>query len=125
MVPLAGKDFPDSSDDLAASIEEALGEVFTLPKKNGVTVEGKFPALKTVKINLNGASISAKEPPPKPKPTGKREPGPKVAKLEVTGQPIQYEQTKLNLKVTGSGLAFDFAKDKKGNAMLVLTDAED
>ena len=126
MFPLAGKDFPTSSDELATSIEEALGEVFTMPKKNGVTVDGpKFPALKTVRINLSGATVSAKEPPPKPKPVGKRQPGVRVAKLEVTGQPIQYEQTKLNLKVIGSGLAFDFARDKKGNALLVLADAED
>ncbi|MDQ3441657.1 MAG: hypothetical protein M3478_15040, partial [Planctomycetota bacterium] len=126
MFPLAGKNFPTSSDELATSIEEALGDVFTLPKKNGVTIDGaKFPALKTVKINLSGATVSAKEPPPKPRPVGKRQPGVRVAKLEVTGQPIQYEQTKLSLKVTGSGLAFDFARDKKGNPLLVLAEAED
>ncbi|HEV2292681.1 MAG TPA: hypothetical protein VGR35_02430 [Tepidisphaeraceae bacterium] len=126
MFPLAGKNFPTSSDELATSIEEALGEVFAMPKRSGVTVDGaKFPALKTVKINLTGATISAKEPPPKPKPTGKRQPGVRVEKLEVTGQPIQYEQTKLNLKVAGSGLAFDFARDKKGKPLLVLAEAED
>jgi hypothetical protein len=125
MFPLAGKDFPTSSEQLAVSIEEALGEVFTLPKKSGVAVEGKFPALKTVKINLSGATVGAKEPPPKSKPVGKRQPGPTVAKLDVTAQPIQYEQTKLNLKVTGSGLAFDFARDKKGNPLLVLTGADE
>jgi hypothetical protein len=127
MFPLAGKNFPSSSDELATSIQDALAEVFTMPtKKNGVTVDGaKFPQLKTVRINLSGATISAREPPPKPKPTGKRQPGVRVAKLEVIGQPIQYEQTKLNLKVTGSGLAFDFARDKKGHPLLILADAED
>lgn len=126
MFPLAGKDFPSSSDELATSIEEALGEVFALPKKDGVTINGaKFPALQTVKINLSGATVSAKKPPPKPKPVGKRQAGVRVAKLEVSGQPIQYEQTKLNLKVTGSGLVFDFARDKKGNPLLVLAEAED
>ncbi len=125
MFPLAGKDFPSSGDELAASIADALREVFTLSAKNGVTVDGKFPALKGVKINLSGATVNVKEPPPKPKPTGKREPGVRVAKLEVTGQPIQYEQTKLHLQVSASGLVFDFARDKKGKALLVLTDAED
>ncbi len=126
MFPLAGKEFPTSSDELASSIEDALAEVFTLPKKCGVTVDGaKFPALKTVKINLSGATVSATEPPPKPKPTGKREPGVRVEKLDITGHPIQYEQTKLNLKVTGSGLVFDFARDKKGKPLLVLAEAED
>src|SRR5688572_3496575 len=107
MFPLAGKEFPSSGDELATAIGEALGDVFELPGKNGSGVNiagGKFPALKTVKINLNGATVSATEPPPKPKPTGKRQPGPHVDKLEITAQPINYEQTKLNLKVTGSGL---------------------
>src|SRR5215213_2553343 len=127
MFPLAGKKFPTSSEELAASIEEALGDVFSLPNKNsGVSIDGgKYPSLKMVKINLNGASVSATEPPPKPKGVGKREGGVKVAKLEIVGQPIQYEQTKLNLKVSGTGLKFDFDRDKKGHPLLVLTDAED
>lgn len=126
MFPLAGKEFPTSSDELASSIEEALGKVFTMPKSNGVVVDGaKFPSLKTVKINLSGATVSAKKPPPKPTPVGKRQAGVRVDKLEVTGQPIQYEQTKLHLKVTGSGLAFDFARDKSGKPLLVLAEAKD
>ncbi len=125
MFPLAGKDFPTTANELAASIEKALAEVFTLAKSNGVTVEGKLPSLKAVKIDLSGATVSASEPPPKPKPAGKRGPAVKVDKLEVTGQPIHYQKTKLNLKVTGSGLAFDFAHDKKGKPLLVLTDADD
>lgn len=128
MFPLAGKDFPSSADELAVAIQDALTDVFELPGRNGtgVNVTGpKFPALKTVRINLNGATVSATEPPPKPKPTGKRQPGPHVDKLEITAQPIQYENTKLNLKVTGSGLQFDFARDKKGHPLLVLTDADD
>ena len=126
MFPLAGKTFPDSSDALARSIEDALGEVFELPKKSVVAIkDGKFPKLKTVRINLSGASVSATEPPPKPKPTGKREDGPRVDKLEITAQPIKYEKTQLNLKLSGTGLQFDFARDKKGHPLLVLTDAED
>jgi hypothetical protein len=126
MFPLAGKSFPQTSDALARSIEDALGEVFELPKKTVVQIgDGKFPKLKTVRINLSGASVSATEPPDKPKPSGKREDGPRVDKLEITAQPIKYEQTQLNLKVTGSGLQFDFARDKKGHPLLVLTDAED
>jgi hypothetical protein len=123
--PLAGKEFPASSDDLAASIESALGDVFSLPKNSGVTIDGaKFPRLKTVRINLDGATVSAKEPPPKPKPTGKRQPAVRVDKLDISGQPIRYEQAKLNLHVTGSGLAFDFARDKKGRPLLVLAGAQ-
>lgn len=126
MFPLAGKEFPTSNEELASAIETALGEVMSLPSKGGVDISGgKFPSIKTVKINLDGAKVNATEPPPKPVAVGKRKPGVKVDKLEVSAQPIQYEQAKLNLKMSGSGLSFDFGKDKKGGALLVLTDAED
>jgi hypothetical protein len=125
--PLAGKEFPGSSEELAEAIEEALGEVFSVPaKKGGVSVSGgKFPELKTVKINLNDAAVSANEPPGKLKSVGKRSRGIRVEKLEVTGQPIHYENTKLNFKVAGSGLKFDFGRDRKGKPLLILTDAEE
>src|SRR5687768_14178575 len=124
MFPLAGKQFPSSGDELATSIHDALADVLSLPnKKSGVNISGgTFPQLKTVKINLDGAAVSASEPPPKPEPAGKRQRGVTVERLEVTAQPIRYEKTKLNLKIAGSGLAFDFARDKKGNPLLVLTD---
>jgi len=127
MFPLAGKKFPTSADELAAALNDALGEVFSLPKKtSGVSVDGggKFPAIKSVDIDLDGATVSADKPPPKPIGTGKREPGPRVDKLELSGQPIRYEQAKLNLKLSAQGLKFDFDRDKKGNALLVLTDAK-
>ena len=127
MFPLAGKSFPDSAEDLESAINTALSDVFTLDGKNsGAHIEAtKFPNIKTVKINLDDATVSANKPPPKPIPTGKhRETGPKVEKLDLSAQPIHYEKAKLNLKVNATGLKFDFDKDKKGNPLLVLTDAK-
>src|SRR3954465_5272147 len=124
MFPLAGKTFPKSPDDLADAITTALAEVFTLDGDDAVAISGgKFPAIKTVRVNLDGATISADpdKPPPKPLGTGKREPGPRVDKFDLSAQPIKYEQAKLNLKVSASGLTFDFDRDKKGNPLLVLT----
>ena len=127
MFPLAGKEFPTTSDDLASAIEDALATVFTLPaKKDAVSVEGgKFPDVKTVRLDLDGASVSAKEPPPKPVATGKRKPGISVGKLEISGKPIKYQNAGLELDVTARGLTFEFGRDKQGNPLLVLTDAED
>ena len=126
MFPLAGKNFPENSDELAEAIRGALGQVLELPKSHGaVTAEGKFPSIRMLRINLNGASVSATEPPPKPRPTGKREPGVAVEQLEVTGKPIQYEKNKLDLELRASGVKFDFGRDKKGQPLLVLADAND
>lgn len=125
MFPLAGKEFPTDSDELADSIREALSEVFSLPKPaSAVVIDGdKFPSLKSVKINLTGASLEASEPPPKPAPTGKRHEGISVKDLQIVGKPIQYEQNQLNLSLTARDVSFDFARDKKGHPLLVLTDA--
>jgi len=127
MFPLSGKKFPTSTDELKDSITAALTDVFTPDgdEEEVVTIDGgKFPALKSVSINLDGATVSTNKPPPKPIGTGKRQPGPSVTKLDLTASPIQYEQAKLNLKLTAAGLQFDFDRDKTGNPLLVLTDAK-
>ena len=126
MFPLAGKDFPESADGLAAAIGEALAQVLTLPKKDSaVTAEGEFPSIRKLKVNLNNAAVSAAEPPPKPQPAGKRQKGIEVDQLEVTGKPIKYEKNKLELELKASGVSLDFARDKKGQPLLVLADAKD
>jgi hypothetical protein len=127
MFPLAGKEFPTTSDELDEALAGALAEVFTLPKKNtGVSVTGgEFPDVGKVAINLDGASVTANEPPPPPVGVGKRKPGITVDKLQLTGHPIRYEQTKLDLELSASGLEFEFDRDKQGNPLLVLTDAKD
>ena len=127
MFPLATRTFPDTPEALEAAINAALSDVFSLKGKSaGASIDGaKLPSIKTVKINLDDAAVSATEPPSKPIGTGKsREPGPKVEKLDLSAQPIHYEKAKLNLKLNATGLKFDFDKDKKGNAVLVLTDAK-
>jgi hypothetical protein len=127
MFPLSGKKFPTTSEELDECITSALTDVFTVDgdEADVVIIEGgKFPALKTVTIDLDNATVTASKPPPKPIGTGKRQPGPTVDKFQLSAAPIQYEQAKLNLKLTASGLKFDFDRDKKGNPLLVLTDAK-
>jgi hypothetical protein len=127
MFPLAGKTFPTSGDELGSAIQAALEEVLTFPKKgNAVKVaEADFPAVKSLKIDLSNATVNADNPPPAPKPKGKRSTGITVAQLDVTGHPIFYEKSKADLELKAKGLTFDFAHDAKGNALLVLTDAKD
>lgn len=126
MFPLSGKKFPTSTEELDEAITDALTDVFAVSgdKDDVVDVQGKFPSLKSVTIHLDGAQVSAKKPPPKPLGTGKRQDGPSVSRLELSAAPIQYEQAKLYLTLTASGLKFDFDRDKKGNPLLVLTDAK-
>jgi hypothetical protein len=126
MFPLAGKKFPTSADELADALTAALAGVFALKGADAVDVAGgKFPSVKTVTIDLDGATVSANKLPPKPVGVGKREPGPSVDKLNLSAQPIKYEKAELNLKLSATGLEFDFDRDKKGNPLLVLASAKD
>src|SRR5947209_7556758 len=127
MFPLSGKDFPQNAEELASGIRDALADVLKFSKKSDpVTVSGgSFPAIKQVKVDLSGAQISIKEPPPQPKPKGKRQPGITVDQLQVQADPICYEKSKATFNLSATGLKFDFAHDQRGNAMLVLTDAKD
>lgn len=126
MFPLSGRDFPQTAGALCAAIEGALCDVLKFPKGSApVTVSGKFPELKQVKIDLSGAQVSINEPPPQPKPRGKRQPGVTVDQLQVTGHPIIYEKSRADLDVNARGLTFDYAHDQQGDAMLVLTDAKE
>ena len=106
MFPLAGKKFPTSIDELQDALNDALGDLFTLPGNgSGVKITGtRLPSIKSVRINLDDAAVTATKPPPKPLGTGKREPGPKVERLELSAQPIRYEQAKLNLKLSAAAL---------------------
>ena len=126
MFPLSGTTFPTDGDELAAAIEGALAEVLKLKKAHSpVSVVGRnFPDIKQMLISLDGACVELDHPPPQPKPTGKRVPGITVEHLGVSGHPIQYEKSKLDLDLTARGVAFDFAKDKSGRPLLVLKDAE-
>jgi hypothetical protein len=91
-----------------------------------VTVDApKFPSIKRIKVDISDASVSADEPPPKPKPTGKREKGVHVDQLEVVGKPIRYEGSKLELELKAKNVEFDFGKDKGGKPLLVLSGADE
>jgi hypothetical protein len=127
MFPLAGTDYPASTEQLTRAIHDALAQVLTFPKKNEVVHAdgGEFPDIQKMRIDLSGAKVNIGNPPPQPKPRGKRHSGVAIGQLEVVGQPIQYEKSKANFHLKASGLSFDFARDAQSHPLLVLTDARD
>lgn len=126
MFPLAGKDFPTSKDQLAKAIREALSKYLTFPGTGSIlTAEGgTWPDIRSAKLDLSGARVNGSELPMPPRPEGKRESGITVGQLDVDGQPIHFQSSRLNLSLQASGVRFDFARDAEGNPMLVLKDAD-
>src|SRR4051812_50097909 len=101
MLPLAGNKLPSSADELQESLDESLTQVFSLPSDDaGVSIDGgKFPSIKTVKIDLDGATVVANKPPAKAIGVGKREPGVRADKVGLGGPPSRDERAKVNLKL--------------------------
>jgi hypothetical protein len=126
MFPLAGKEFPRSSAQLASALVAALEEVLRFPQRDQVVNidGGAFPALGDVKINLTDAMVVTETLPPKPEPTAERAPGVTVARLDVVGQPIRHDSSKVDFALHARELSFDFARDADGAPMLLLKDAE-
>ena len=125
MFPLAGEDFPKSSEDLACAIRDALAEFLSLPDRTEIVVVegGVFPEVDHVKVDLTNAIVTIDAPPPVPMPQGKRTPGITVGRLDVLGQPIRYQDARANFDFSASEVRFDFARDRAGKAILVLADA--
>jgi hypothetical protein len=126
MFPLAGKDYPTSSQALADSIQEALGDVLTFAQNaRPVIIDGgDFPALESVRVDLSNATISTDSPPPPPKPMGDRQSGPTVKQLNVIGKPVRYQGSAASFELAATGVSFDFARDAQSQPLLVLTGAE-
>jgi hypothetical protein len=127
MFPLAGDQFPKSCDELTVAIRDALNKVFVLPNpQSAVRVEGgQWPSIDSLIVDLSGASMRSAQPPPRPQPTGERNPGITVGRAQVLGHPIRYQQSKLDLELNATALRLDFARDKTGEPLLILADAGD
>jgi hypothetical protein len=125
VLPLAGKAFPINAQELEDSIRSALEKVLTFQKTAApVKVDApKFPIVKQLKVDLSGARVGAKEPPPRPKPSGKRQVGFEVDQLELEAHPIRYENSTVNFNLKGKQVRFEFARDQKGKPLLVLSEA--
>lgn len=126
MFPLSGREFPASGSELAAAIDKALAEVMTLPAgRPAVTVTGEaYPAISSIEVNLDGATVRTGTLPPKPIGVGDRRPGISVEQARLSGHPIRHQQARLELDVSGRGLRLDFDRDANGSPLLVLTAAE-
>jgi hypothetical protein len=127
MFPLAGNEFPNSTDGLARAVAGVLEQSITFPARRDLVVAqgGVFPNIDKVCIDLSGGMVNLTKLPPRPKPTGQRQPAVTIGELDVIGQPIRIESSQVLLRLLGRGLTFDFARDAENRPLLVLARAKD
>lgn len=124
MFGLSGTDFPGTREQLAAAIEGGLRQVLTFPSSaKVVTVEGAWPNLDLLHVDLNGAQISVDRPPPDFRWVGDRRPAFCVRRLEIAGKPLRVGSTPIELDVYADDARLEYDRDKERSPLLVLTAA--
>jgi len=126
MFPLAGNAFPTTPDGLASALRGSLSEHLTFPPgAQGVVVAGEdLLNLKSVLIDLSGAAVAIRQPPPKPVVTGPRQPGVASDRLQVVAKPLRIETASAQFDFNAQGVKCDFARDQNGKPLLVIADAQ-
>lgn len=127
MFYLSGHDFPRSAQELESSLLESLRTLFTFPsgESRPVRVEGgNFPEVDRIRLDLSGATIDARRPPPKPVGVGQPRPGVRASNLEILGHPIRVREAGVHLDLSASDVLFDYDRDHEGRPLLLLVAAE-
>ena len=124
MFPLGGKSFPTTSEQLAAAVSAGLSTVLTFPAGAApVSLQGKYPAMNAVKIDLSGARFDQDQLPPEPRGTGQAQTGPSAAALLVVAHPILIRSAPAHLDLTAADAKFNYDRDAAGKPVLVLAGA--
>ena len=126
MFPLAGNAFPTTPTDLATALRGALAEHVTFPAgASGVTASGlTLHQMDQVLVDLSGANVTIKPPPPKPVITGDRTPGVNANWLRVLAKPLRVESGSAEFELNATNVKCEFARDQDGKPLLLLKDAE-
>ena len=119
MIPLQRNKFPDSKVELARALEGAFRPYV---EKEGtiVTVSARvFPYVDEIEINLDGAVLAAKPPPP-PRAVGESKPACEAAVLTVTARKMRVQGAPINFQLNARDLVFHEGRDGEGDVLLLL-----
>src|SRR5437667_5801215 len=124
MLPLRKGDFPASREDLQAALREGLAQAFRLPEgKAVVTLEGSYPALDKLQVDLTDALIKDDYRPAQPSAAG--QPGVTAVQFRIAGSPVRYEQAAVSLDLSARDARFEFTRDARGKNLLNPVDAKE
>ncbi len=124
MFGLSGTDFPATREQLAAAIEGGLKQVLTIPSSaKSVVVEGVWPNLNLIRVDLNGAQVSVDRPPPDFRWVGDRRPAFAVRRLEIVGKPLRVGSAAIQIDLWADDALFEYDRDKERRPLLVVTAA--
>ena len=121
---------PQDPHELTVALEEGWKNAITLPDpQKAIFIDGgTYPSVNTLRIDFSDGSL--RTPPPSSKKREKLEVNNKVEKnlqvghLEVKGQPMLLEKSKLNMRLVADGATIDMERDRRGRPVMMLVQAK-
>ncbi|HSU66623.1 MAG TPA: hypothetical protein VLJ39_07115, partial [Tepidisphaeraceae bacterium] len=118
---------PQDSNELAVALNQGWKNAITLPDpQKAVFIDGgTYPSVGTLRIDFSEGQLR-----PAPKKRQKIEVNNKVEKdlfvehLEVKGQPMLLQKSKLNMKLVADGATIDMERDRRGRPVMLLSHAK-
>lgn len=125
--PLAPGPLPTSRDELASSLTAGWKAHLRFPEATEIVNldGGRYPALGTLHVNLNGAVVRSegdKATPPL-RPTGKVLDRVTVRDFDLSAKPLVSEKSRLDIHVAATDARLDFQYDRDHRPLAMLADA--
>jgi hypothetical protein len=126
MLPLVDQRIPRNVKAFQDALTAAVHELFEFPKgRHPVHMDGEFPQIGALRIDLSGASIEMDRQPPMPRPIGKAKRGPTARSFELSGHPIHFQNARLELDLNAKNVAFEYGRDRSDHLLLLIKEAKD
>jgi hypothetical protein len=126
MLYLGQTQLPRTAEALHEAITRTMRTVLRLPpEKQPVAIEGAFPALAALRINLDEAQLQTDAPPPQPKDITPQGEALSADLLEVRGHPVRYENAAVHLDLSARQVRFAEGVGRSGERWLLVQSATD
>jgi hypothetical protein len=123
MLPLGGRAWPSSGEELVSALTEGLSQAATLPAGRAVVEvdSDDYPSVQALRIDLTEARVRDEFQPARP--NGERRPGLTVGRLEILGRPVYSGPAAIYYEVALTDARLDFQQDSLGRNLLIPMDA--
>ena len=122
MLPLLTKTFPADAAEFERLLNASIREILITERDPVRVIDGNYPALREIGINLNGAAIRL-NPPEMRVSKDERSPALSAESFSVQGEGISVGQGSINLALRASDVAFSCGEDAEGEIVLCLEHA--
>lgn len=125
MFSLGTVPFPPTADALCEALKLSIAELVQSPGGPRVRIEDRnYPDLSAIRIDLDGAHVGDRLPPPPPIPAGKVEAALETDHLEISARPFRIQNASVEFHCEAQKVKIAQARDETGNLLLLLKDAD-